>query len=116
MNGIRWNHLRRTLPILAVLWIVVSGCGGEGGAQAPTAIVPDPLAAPRPPTATLTAPPTPTLVLPALTPTIVQAKLPSAPVVGALAPDFVLSDVQGDKLALHSLRGKRVLLNFWTTW
>lgn len=31
------------------------------------------------------------------------------------APDFTLSDLQGQKLTLSSYRGKVVLLNFWST-
>jgi tetratricopeptide (TPR) repeat protein/thiol-disulfide isomerase/thioredoxin len=33
-----------------------------------------------------------------------------------LAPDFELTDVEGQKHALASLRGKPVALNFWATW
>ena len=41
----------------------------------------------------------------------------AAPRVGALAPDFELSDVRSNKpLKLSSLRGKPVLVNFWGTW
>jgi peroxiredoxin len=36
--------------------------------------------------------------------------------VGALAPDFVLEDVNGDQYRLSDLRGQVVLLNFWGTW
>jgi thiol-disulfide isomerase/thioredoxin len=32
------------------------------------------------------------------------------------APDFVLSDMNGKKVSLSSLKGKIVLLNFWATW
>jgi len=39
-----------------------------------------------------------------------------APDVGHIAPDFVLPTVSGSHLALRSLRGRVVLLNFWTTW
>lgn len=34
----------------------------------------------------------------------------------ALAPDFALSQVQGEELRLSSYRGKVVLLDFWATW
>ena len=41
----------------------------------------------------------------------------AAPKVGALAPDFELTDVHSNKpLKLSSLRGKPVLVNFWGTW
>jgi peroxiredoxin len=32
------------------------------------------------------------------------------------APDFVLSDLNGKRVNIHSYRGKVVLLNFWATW
>lgn len=34
----------------------------------------------------------------------------------AKAENFVLSDVDGNKISLESLKGKVVLLNFWATW
>ena len=36
--------------------------------------------------------------------------------VGALAPDFTLPDTAGNELALSSLRGKYVLVDFWASW
>lgn len=36
--------------------------------------------------------------------------------VGASAPDFVLSDLDGQEFRLSDLRGNVVLLNFWATW
>ncbi len=36
--------------------------------------------------------------------------------VGAPAPDFTLTDLGGNEVALSSLRGRPVLLNFWATW
>lgn len=35
---------------------------------------------------------------------------------GALAPDFSLADTTGKKIALSSLKGKYVLLDFWAAW
>ncbi len=35
---------------------------------------------------------------------------------GAEAPDFTVEMIDGSKIALHELRGKVVLLNFWATW
>lgn len=32
------------------------------------------------------------------------------------APDFVLQDLEGKSFRLSDLRGKVVLINFWTTW
>lgn len=39
-----------------------------------------------------------------------------APVQRALAPDFSLPDLTGQRLDLASYRGKVVLLDFWATW
>ena len=36
--------------------------------------------------------------------------------INSKAPDFTLSDLQGKSIALSSLKGKVVLLNFWATW
>jgi len=32
------------------------------------------------------------------------------------APDFTVTDIQGNKFSLSSYRGKVVLLDFWATW
>src|SRR4030066_451939 len=37
-------------------------------------------------------------------------------VVGAYAPDFTLTDMNGQEYTLSSLRGKVVFVNFWATW
>lgn len=36
--------------------------------------------------------------------------------IGSIAPDIVKEDTKGNKLALSSLRGKYVLLDFWASW
>lgn len=36
--------------------------------------------------------------------------------VGNLAPDFELQTVDGKTIKLSSLKGKRVILNFWASW
>jgi len=36
--------------------------------------------------------------------------------VGDLAPDFSLPDLRGQQICLSAFRGKRVILNFWSTW
>ncbi|MFL5731117.1 MAG: redoxin domain-containing protein [Cytophagaceae bacterium] len=38
------------------------------------------------------------------------------PAIGELAPDIVLSDTLGKILALSSLKGKIVLIDFWASW
>jgi len=35
---------------------------------------------------------------------------------GKLAPDFTLSDLEGNPVSLSDFRGKTVLINFWATW
>ena len=36
--------------------------------------------------------------------------------VGQIAPDFTLTDLNGGSITLSNLKGKAVLLNFWATW
>ncbi len=36
--------------------------------------------------------------------------------VGQIAPDFTLTDLNGNSVTLSSLKGKAVLINFWATW
>ena len=36
--------------------------------------------------------------------------------VGNMAPDFTLNDINGNPLALSSLRGKWVIIDFWGSW
>ncbi len=40
----------------------------------------------------------------------------AGPRVGATAPDFTLTTLDGGTLTLDQFRGKPVFLNFWTTW
>jgi peroxiredoxin len=45
------------------------------------------------------------------------AERPASPVgEGHPAPDFTLRQLDGSEIALSSLRGRVVLLNFWATW
>ncbi len=39
-----------------------------------------------------------------------------APITGAPAPDFTLTDISGTKVRLGDLQGKPVVLNYWATW
>lgn len=43
-------------------------------------------------------------------------QLEVAPVVGALAPDFELQDIDGELVSLSDHQGQPVLINFWATW
>ena len=45
-----------------------------------------------------------------------KPSLPIAPVPGAQAPDFTLTDLNGNEVSLGDLRGQVVLVNFWATW
>ena len=38
------------------------------------------------------------------------------PRTGQLAPDFTLTDLNGNRTSLSDFRGKRVFINFWATW
>ncbi|NLZ52771.1 MAG: TlpA family protein disulfide reductase [Thermoanaerobacteraceae bacterium] len=43
-----------------------------------------------------------------------ESKIKIAPLQGFLAPDFELEDLTGKKIRLSSLRGRIVVLNFWS--
>lgn len=43
-----------------------------------------------------------------------QSKI--APEKNCYAPDFILPDLHGEKIALSAFKGKKVVLNFWATW
>ena len=36
--------------------------------------------------------------------------------IGTETPDFTMTDLKGNKITLSSLKGRRVVLNFWATW
>ena len=42
--------------------------------------------------------------------------VPVKPKVGFRAPDFTLTDLNGNKVKLSDFKGKVVFLNFWATW
>ncbi len=43
-------------------------------------------------------------------------RLETAPVRGALAPEFSLKNLDGEQVTLSELRGHPILINFWATW
>ena len=45
-----------------------------------------------------------------------QDEKPVGAKVGALAADFTLEDLEGNKVSLSDYKGKKVFLNFWATW
>lgn len=45
-----------------------------------------------------------------------QIKRTAGLAVGEVAPDFTLNDPEGKQVALSSLRGKFVLIDFWASW
>ena len=42
--------------------------------------------------------------------------MPVGPKVGNLAPDFVLTTLDGSQLRLSELAGRPIFLNFWASW
>lgn len=50
------------------------------------------------------------------TPEQTVQKVSSGNLVGSSAPDFTLTDMQGQQVSLSQFRGKVVILNFWATW
>ena len=49
-------------------------------------------------------------------PTSSSENLISAPQKGFLAPDFSLSDMDGQTITLSELKGKPIMINFWASW
>lgn len=45
-----------------------------------------------------------------------EANLETGILKGRLAPDFALTDLQGNTVHLSDFKGKKVLVNFWATW
>jgi peroxiredoxin len=48
--------------------------------------------------------------------TEVSSGLDIAPIVGALAPDFRLQNLEVEEVQLSDFRGRPVLINLWATW
>ncbi len=128
---------RRTISVTTALIAVafaITACAGSAAEPANPAEQPQPSTVPTTetePTSTPTrateVPPTDTPMPVTPTDTITPqpatpppaTKVPDlevAPVVGAAAPPLVLPDLNSEEVNLTNLRGKPVLLNFWTTW
>ena len=45
-----------------------------------------------------------------------EQSVPKGGLVGNIAPDFTLTDMQGQQVSLSQFRGKVVIVNFWATW
>jgi hypothetical protein len=96
----------RRLPmiILAALLVIPTGCVALGeqstSGSAVANVSPEATASLADPTLTATQPP---VEIATATPT---ADLPIAPVTGARAPDFTLTDLNGSEVSLSGLRGR----------
>jgi len=47
---------------------------------------------------------------------VVAQTTSTSPLISRLAPNFVLKDLNRERMELRDYRGKVVLLNFWATW
>ena len=95
--------MKRSIIIVMIAMfalLLLSSCGGKVA-----------------PTTNATLPATPNLTQPA-TSNLTQPATPSPQneMIGKVAPDFQLKDMEGKSVSLSDLRGKAVLLNFWATW
>ncbi|MDP2673786.1 MAG: TlpA disulfide reductase family protein [Dehalococcoidia bacterium] len=108
MAETRRRDLRARLTALAGLVVIVGGAalvlflagvlGGQGGGETESGVkIGD---------AQVLAPP----------PAPGRGELAVEPKVGALAPDFEISDYNGVRHRLSSFRGRPVYLNFWASW
>jgi peroxiredoxin len=99
-----------TLILLAFIALLVVSCSGQeanGPESAPSGAT-----ATVQPTAIATNTPTAAAQAPTAAPVTAVAEI----AVGAVAPDFTLSDLTGAQRSLSAYRGKVVMLNFWASW
>lgn len=82
-----------------LIMLLLAGCG--------SAVTPRTTARPGADRAVFVVAATPTASAPSVEPTAVPAEY---------APDFQLTTLTGDTVALADLRGRYVLINFWATW
>lgn len=117
-----WPCRGGTVWLALVLFILSSsGClgltppddvGPTGSANPSMTAVPSPIFTPTKPATRSIA--SPTATKPPANPT--PTPPPVAPKEGYTAPDFSLSDVQGNIFTLNQFHGWPMLINFWTTW
>lgn len=126
--------MRRTIGVVAI-WLISFGSlmlllplvtllpAGYGIAPSETVSPPDEEIVSSPTEEVVTTLPAASWVVPPVTALAagdgVETKPTSPPEVGScvgnLAPDFTLQTIDGKSIALSDLRGKKVLLNFWST-
>jgi len=58
----------------------------------------------------------PLIMLGVLGALLLRGQIASPTAVGRVAPDFVLTDLDGNPIRLAELRGRPVVLNFWASW
>ena len=116
-------HRILALVLAVVFLVMLSGCGvpsptAESHPVANTPAAPTSQPAPATPRPTSTPAPTEVPTVAAADPpaTAVAENIKIAPEKGAQAPNFQLTDIEGNEVSLGDLQGKVILLNFWTTW
>ena len=103
---------------LSAAAVMFAACGGEEPAvrQTPPTVAPTVAVETQQPTAV----PAPTLPPPTLAPaptsTPSQAAVEIGHKVGQMGPDFTLTTVEGEEVALAGFQGRPVVLYFYTTW
>ena len=99
------------LIVIVLLGLTVMGCNSS--LELLGASTPEATSSPAP-TVEATATPEPTAT-PEVTPEATAEKT-AAPQEYPLAPEFILTDLDGNEVSLSDFRGSPILLNFWATW